>query len=114
MTSSLSHVVCCILAGGHGSRLSPLTAHRSKPGVIFGGRYRLIDIPLSHALDSGIQETWILSQYFSSHLQEHVQGTYVDIGNGIFAIMFPEDGHGPQHYVEKPELIKKLTMKISI
>lgn len=44
----------------------------------------------------------------------HVQGTYVDIGNGIFAIMFPEDGHGPQHYVGKPELIKKLTMKIFI
>lgn len=44
----------------------------------------------------------------------HKQGTQIDIGNGIFAIMFPEDGHGPQHYVGKPELIKKLTMKISI
>lgn len=38
----------------------------------------------------------------------------VDIGNGIFAIMFPEDGHGPQHYVHQPELIKKITMKVSI
>ncbi len=44
----------------------------------------------------------------------HSQGTHVDIGDGIFAIMFPEDGHGPQHYIGKPELIKKLTMKISI
>ncbi len=44
----------------------------------------------------------------------HSQGTHVDIGDGIFAIMFPEDGHGPQHYVNKPEVIKKLTMKISI
>lgn len=44
----------------------------------------------------------------------HSQGTYVDIGNSIFAIMFPEDGHGPQHFVGKPDLIKKLTMKISI
>jgi len=42
------------------------------------------------------------------------QGTHVDIGNGIFAIMFPEDGHGPQHYIEKPELIKKITIKIAI
>jgi YhcH/YjgK/YiaL family protein len=42
------------------------------------------------------------------------QGTSVDIGNGIFAIMFPEDGHGPQHYVDKPELIKKVTIKIAI
>jgi biofilm protein TabA len=42
------------------------------------------------------------------------QGTHVDIGNGVFAIMFPEDGHGPQHFVEKPELIKKITIKVSI
>ena len=42
------------------------------------------------------------------------QGTHVDIGNGIFAIMFPEDGHSPQHYVDKPELIKKITIKVSI
>jgi biofilm protein TabA len=42
------------------------------------------------------------------------QGTYVDIGNGIFAIMFTEDGHSPQHFVDKPELIKKVTVKVSI
>ncbi|MBK0380688.1 YhcH/YjgK/YiaL family protein [Mucilaginibacter segetis] len=42
------------------------------------------------------------------------QGTHVDIGNGIFAIMFPGDGHGPQHFINKPELIKKITIKISI
>lgn len=40
--------------------------------------------------------------------------TYVDIGNGFFAIMFPGDGHGPQHYVEHPELIRKVTIKVSI
>jgi YhcH/YjgK/YiaL family protein len=43
-----------------------------------------------------------------------VQGTHVDIGNGIFAIMFPEDGHSPQHFVEKPELIKKITVKVTL
>jgi YhcH/YjgK/YiaL family protein len=42
------------------------------------------------------------------------QGTHVDIGNSVFAVMFPEDGHSPQHYVEKPELIKKITVKVSI
>lgn len=42
------------------------------------------------------------------------QGTHVDIGNGIFAIMFPEDGHSPQHFVSNPELIKKATVKVSI
>lgn len=46
--------------------------------------------------------------------EPHLQSTYVDIGNGIFAIMFPEDGHAPQHYVGKPELIKKVTIKVSI
>lgn len=43
-----------------------------------------------------------------------VQGNHVDIGNGIFAIMFPEDGHSPQHFIEKPELIKKITIKVTI
>lgn len=42
------------------------------------------------------------------------QSTHVDIGNGIFAIMFPEDGHSPQHFVSQPELIKKATVKVSI
>ncbi len=42
------------------------------------------------------------------------QSTHVDIGNGIFAIMFPGDGHGPQHLIGKPEVIKKITIKISI
>jgi YhcH/YjgK/YiaL family protein len=41
------------------------------------------------------------------------QGTHVDIGNGIFAIMFPEDGHSPQHYVVRPETVKKITIKVS-
>jgi YhcH/YjgK/YiaL family protein len=44
----------------------------------------------------------------------HIQSTHIDIGNGVFAIMFPNDGHSPQHFVDKKELIKKLTMKISI
>lgn len=42
------------------------------------------------------------------------QGIHIDIGNGIFAIMFPQDGHGPQHYVSQPELIKKITIKVAI
>ncbi len=40
--------------------------------------------------------------------------THVDIGNGFFAIMFPSDAHGPQHYIDKPELIKKVTLKIKM
>jgi YhcH/YjgK/YiaL family protein len=40
--------------------------------------------------------------------------TYVDIGEGFFAIMFPQDGHSPQHFIEKPEIIKKVTIKVKI
>ena len=42
------------------------------------------------------------------------QGTHIDIGNGIFAIMFPEDGHGPQHKIGESEMLKKITIKVSI
>lgn len=44
----------------------------------------------------------------------HVLGSHVDIGEGIFAIMFPQDGHSPQHFTQRAELIKKITIKISI
>lgn len=49
-----------------------------------------------------------------AYYEQPTQGTYVDIGNGFFAIMFPADGHGPQHFVTEPELIKKITIKVSI
>jgi biofilm protein TabA len=42
------------------------------------------------------------------------QGTMVDVGQGIFAIMFPQDGHGPQHFIDEPEIIKKITVKVTI
>ena len=44
----------------------------------------------------------------------HINSTHVDIGNGIFAIMFPEDGHSPQHFITSAEIIKKITIKVSI
>ncbi len=44
--------------------------------------------------------------------KDPTQNTYIDIGNGIFAIMFPDDGHSPQHMIDKPELIKKITIKV--
>lgn len=46
--------------------------------------------------------------------EPHKQGTHVDIGNRFFAIMFPGDGHGPQHFIDKSMLIKKITIKVSI
>lgn len=69
-------VSCIILAGGQGTRLFPLTQSRCKPAVSFGGRYRLIDIPLSHALNARIQSVYVISQYLASGLHQHILETY--------------------------------------
>ncbi len=62
-----------ILAGGTGERLQPLTTPRSKPAVHFGGKFRLIDFPLSNCINSGIRHIYILTQYRSGSLQRHIQ-----------------------------------------
>jgi glucose-1-phosphate adenylyltransferase len=71
-----SHVASIILAGGQGSRLFPLTQTRCKPSVSFGGRYRLIDIPLSNSLNSHIETIYVISQYFTAFLHQHIMETY--------------------------------------
>lgn len=72
----MAKVACIILAGGQGTRLHPLTLTRCKPAVCFGGRYRLIDIPISNSLNARIQHIFIISQYFASSLQQHILETY--------------------------------------
>lgn len=74
--SLMEKVASVVLAGGQGTRLHPLTLHRSKPGVAFGGKYRLIDIPISNSLNSKIQRIFVISQHFVSGLQQHIQATY--------------------------------------
>ena len=65
-----------ILGGGAGSRLYPLTAMRSKPAVPIAGKYRLIDIPISNCLHSGIRRIFVLTQYNSRSLNAHIKNTY--------------------------------------
>jgi len=72
----IKRVAAVILAGGQGTRLFPLTQHRCKPAVGFGGRYRLIDIPLSNSLNSDITRLFVISQYFASSLHQHILATY--------------------------------------
>jgi glucose-1-phosphate adenylyltransferase len=69
-------VTCIILAGGQGTRLFPLTQTRCKPAVGFGGKFKLIDIPVSNALNSGMSNLFVISQYFVPHLQDHLTSTY--------------------------------------
>ncbi|HRR56137.1 MAG TPA: sugar phosphate nucleotidyltransferase, partial [Acidobacteriota bacterium] len=69
-------VVGVILGGGKGTRLFPLTLIRSKPAVPLGGKYRLVDIPISNCINSGINRIFVLTQYNSESLNRHITQTY--------------------------------------
>ena len=69
-------VVAIILGGGAGSRLFPLTRERSKPAVPLGGKYRLIDVPVSNCINSLITQIFVLTQYNSASLNRHISQTY--------------------------------------
>ncbi len=81
-----------ILGGGKGIRLYPLTKDRSKPAVPFGGNYRLIDIPISNCINSGINRIFVMTQYNSASLNRHITQTYkFDIfHNGFVDILASE------------------------
>jgi glucose-1-phosphate adenylyltransferase len=74
--SDLSNVLAVILGGGRGTRLYPLTKQRSKPAVPIGGKYRLIDIPLSNCINSGIFKMHVLTQFNSVSLHRHIVDSY--------------------------------------
>jgi glucose-1-phosphate adenylyltransferase len=65
-----------VLGGGAGSRLFPLTASRSKPAVPIAGKYRLVDIPISNCINSGINRILVLTQFNSASLNKHIKNTY--------------------------------------
>ncbi len=71
-----SRVTTLILGGGRGTRLSPLTNYRSKPAVPIGGKYRLVDIPVSNCLNSGLHKIFILTQFNSRSLHQHIHRAY--------------------------------------
>ncbi len=73
-------ILAFVLAGGRGERLYPLTAERSKPAVPFGGKYRIVDFTLSNLLNSGIFSIYILVQYKSQSLIEHVRTSWLKAG----------------------------------
>jgi glucose-1-phosphate adenylyltransferase len=71
-----SKTLAIILGGGQGQRLSPLTEERSKPAVPIAGKYRLVDIPVSNCLNSGINRIFVLTQFNSASLNQHLKNTY--------------------------------------
>ena len=76
MPTENRNVMAVILGGGAGSRLFPLTQHRSKPAVPLGGKYRLIDVPISNCINSNITQIFILTQFNSASLNRHIARTY--------------------------------------
>jgi glucose-1-phosphate adenylyltransferase len=72
----MQDVLTLVLGGGRGARLYPLTRARSEPAVPLAGKYRLIDIPVSNCLNSGLQQIYVLTQFLSVSLHRHIASTY--------------------------------------
>lgn len=88
----LQKTICLILGGGAGTRLYPLTKDRSKPAVPIGGKYRLIDIPISNCLNAGLYRIFVLTQYNSASLNKHIKNSFHfdQYSNGFVDILAAE------------------------
>ncbi len=73
----MRNVIALVLGGGQGTRLYPLTKVRSKPAVPVAGKYRLIDIPISNCINSGLNRIYVLTQFNSASLHQHIRSTYI-------------------------------------
>lgn len=89
-SSILRDTTTMLLAGGQGERLHPLTAYRTKPSVPFGGKYRIVDFALSNCLNSGLRKIYVLTQYKSESLNEHLLEAWTifnpELGEFIYSV----------------------------
>lgn len=94
----MKNVVAVVLGGGRGTRLQPLTTYRSKPAVPLAGKYRLIDIPISNCLNSDVNHIFVLTQFMTTSLHQHIRGTYrFDAFHGGFVeILAAQQTIGPE------------------
>jgi glucose-1-phosphate adenylyltransferase len=90
--NTIPSVLAVIMGGGRGTRLYPLTKERCKPAVPLAGKYRLVDIPISNCLNSGINRIFLLTQFNTASLHRHVQNAYHfdSFGQGFVDIMAAE------------------------
>jgi glucose-1-phosphate adenylyltransferase len=103
-------VLAIILGGGRGSRLYPLTKMRAKPAVPIGGRYRLIDVPISNCLNSDIHKVYVLTQFLSASLHRHIFQTYkFDLFSGGFVdiLAAEETARGMDWYQGTADAVRK-------
>ncbi len=94
-------ILAMVLAGGEGTRIAPLSAERSKPAVPFGGRYRIVDFVLSNLVNSEIYSLYILVQYRSQSLIEHIRNAWVlapIISNHFVTVVPPQMREGPEWF----------------
>jgi glucose-1-phosphate adenylyltransferase len=98
----MKRVATIILGGGQGTRLFPLTKTRSKPAMSYGGNYRLIDIPISNALNSGAQKIFIITQFLSSSLHQHIFQTYrfSSLSSGFIELLPVEEKHQQREWLQ--------------
>jgi glucose-1-phosphate adenylyltransferase len=98
---SNDRILAMVLAGGEGTRLAPLTAERSKPAVPFGGRYRIVDFVLSNLVNSKIYSIYMLVQYRSQSLIEHIRNAWVlapIISDHFVTVVPPQMAEGPEWF----------------
>lgn len=86
MSNEMKPIASIILGGGEGTRLFPLTLTRCKPAICFGGKYRLIDIPISQSIHAHCYKTFVLTQFLSSSLHHHIFQTYLQGNRGSESI----------------------------
>ena len=107
---AIRDVMALILGGGRGTRLYPLTKLRAKPAVPIGGKYRLIDIPISNCLNSGIHKIYALTQFLSASLHRHIYQTYkfdVFSGGFVYILAAEETPSGMEWYQGTADAVRK-------
>jgi len=105
-----SNVLGVILGGGQGTRLYPLTRERAKPAVPIASKYRLIDLPISNCLNSGIRRMYLLTQFLSVSLHRHIAQTYkFDIfsGGSVYILAAQQTARGMDWYQGTADAVRK-------
>ena len=105
------NVVAVILGGGAGTRLFPLTKERAKPAVPLGGKYRLVDVPISNCINSGIMQIFILTQFNSASLNRHISRTYrfSSFSTGFVEVLAAEQRHdSPQWFQGTADAVRQM------
>jgi glucose-1-phosphate adenylyltransferase len=108
-------MISLILGGGAGTRLFPLTEQRSKPAVPIGGKYRLIDIPISNCLNSGVKRMFVLTQFNSASLNQHIKNTYHfdHFGSGFVDLLAAEQRRGSEKWFQgTADAVRQSTMHL--